>query len=73
MEDDIDESFHDDWWDSLAIDQVTESQLQAAENAVPSSSSQALPASLPISVSELQAQLHEVCMCSTDHEASSTI
>lgn len=39
-DDDVDEAYQDDWWDSLAIDHVMESQLNAVEQqAEPSSSS----------------------------------
>ena len=53
-----DESFHDDWWESLAIDQDIESQLNAVEQQaemLASSSSSSLGTHMP----ELRAMCEE--------------
>ncbi|KAI3627150.1 hypothetical protein CBS14141_001151 [Malassezia furfur] len=61
MDADGDESFDDDWWDSLAIDPVTDTQLQALEIQAQASGNVNTPASTaPSEPASLQAQLQEL-------------
>ena len=59
---DDDDSFEDEWWDSLAIDRITDSQLQALEQSATSAHHVAGPTS---AADDLQPQLEEVRACET--------
>mgnify|MGYP001761977856 FL=1 len=58
-----DESFHDDWWESLAIDQDIESQLNAVEQqaeVLPSSSTMSLGTHMPELRATYEEQQHTI-------------